>query len=752
MRNDGLMSPEPMGALAPMQGHGVGWPFAEAAVDRDRTSRIDWGIYWRSIKKRRWPILAAALVLTVLAGLYAQSVKPVYRSTTTLLIESGKAKILSIEDVYNGATQDREYYQTQVEILRSRDVALRTVIATKLWDEPEFDPRKPVRSLQGRIKDLISPPSPPPEWTTGTLADATVGKYLQAVTIEPVRLSQLVKISFDAQDKALAAKMADATATSFIESDRDNRLKLTLTVIAQLQDRLSAQRDKLAQSEQDLQKYRETAGIVSGSGSQGIAGQQMADISQRLVIARVRRTELESAFQPVESARNGDYSAVSAVINQPGLAEARNRVSLAAARLEELTKTLGDQNSKVIEARAALAIAQRQQQTQTGAFVSSMRNELQAARATEHALQASLDSSRGAVQNVNRQEFQLGQLEREVQTNKQLYELLLSRTKETSVSTNLQGAVARIVDAASAASAPLRPNKPQIVMATLLLTLAAGALIAILIDRFNNTVQGSAEAEHRFRHPVLATLPAVEAPVGRSITRLYLDDPKSSHAEGIRTARTSMLLSNLAVAHKLILVTSALTGEGKTTFCTNLALAHAQTKRTLLIDCDLRNPQLASRFGLPSDAKGISNLVSGTAEPKDCVHAISGSSLLIVPAGDLPEHPEDFLLSLEFQKALRSLANRVDIVLIDSPPVAACSDALILAQQVNDTIFVVKARNTPHLLAQRGLERLRRAGASILGLVLTNVDDEEGASSRDRPTTTAYAEARSLGETTIFGA
>ncbi len=726
------------------------WPFAPV-IENEPEAKIDWASYGRSIYKRRWKIVPVVVVATLAAILYAQSVTPIFRSTSTLLIESGKAKILSIEEVYNGVSQDREYYQTQVEILRSRDVALRAVMETKLWDEPEFDPRKPVRSWQGQLKDFFNPPPKPPTWTEARLAEATVGKFLSAVSIEPVRLSQLVKISFDAADPVLAAKMADATGLSFIESDRDARLKLNLSVTGLLTDRLSALRDKLLQSEQALQKFRESEGIVSVNGSQGIAGQELAEIGQRLVSARVRRTELESAYQQVARVSDGDYSSLAAVISQPGLAEARTRVSMASLQLEDVTRTLGDQHVRVIEARTALAAAQKQLQAQTRAVVASMRSEVQAARETERSLEAALAGARNSVQGVNRQAFQLGVLEREVQANKQLYDLFLSRTKETNVSNNLQSAVARIVDSASPPTAPLRPNKTQIILMTLLGALGLSSLAAILTDNVKRSVQGSDEAEQRLRHPVLATLPEIRSSEARGLTRSFLDNPKSRHAEGIRTARTSMLLSKLDVAHKLILVTSALSGEGKTTFCTNLAFAHAQTKRTLLIDCDLRDPQIGKRLGLPPDAMGIADLVTGNADMKDCVHPVHGSSLLVMPAGDLPAHPEEFLLSPRFRDALKSLANRVDIVLIDSPPVAACSDALIISQQVNDTILVVKARDTPHLLAQKALDRLQRAGASILGLVLTNMDIPSNWSMRRYNGTPGFEDTQGPIEHTVLG-
>ena len=155
---------------------------------------------------------------------------------------------------------------------------------------------------------------------------------------------------------------------------------------------------------------------------------------------------------------------------------------------------------------------------------------------------------------------------------------------------------------------------------------------------------------------------------------------------------------------------------------------------------------------MPGDAKGISNLVLGDGEPTDCVHAIYGSSLLVMPAGNMTVHPEEFLLSSSFQNALKSLANRVDIVLIDSSPVATCSDALILSQQVKDTIYVVKARDTSQALAQKGLERLRRAGATVLGLVLTNMESKQSWSLRRRPLAAGYDARPAIGDGTVLGA
>lgn len=723
--------PQPQYGPPPWQ---FGPPAAAVSVDNKR----QWAEIWRSIRKRQWPILGIALLIAIVAAAYAYTLPAVYRSTVTVLIESGKAKILSIEEVYSGVSQDREYYQTQVEILRSRDIARRTVLNAKLWNEPEFNPRAPRTGIVNWVKDKIKAPEELPTLTPQQLADVTVGKFMGSITVEPVRLSQLVKVSFEAGDPKLAANMANAIAHSYIEADRDGRLRLTQDVNGLLQDRMSALREKLSASEQALQSFREKEGLVNLSGSaQGVAGQQMNDISQRLLAARVKRTELESAFEQANRLGGGDPSTVPAVMGYPGIAEAKAKVSSAALKLEDLSQVYGPNHAVIIQAQGELDSAQRFLKAQTQSVLTAMRRDFLAARETERALEGALATAKGGVQGVNRQEFQLGVLEREVQANKQLYELFLSRVKETSISSNLQAAVARVVDPASAAGAPVRPNKAQIIGLAFILSLFAASLGSVLLDAMDNTIRGSEDAEARLRQNVLAALPSISTSDQRALTRLYLDKPMSNHAEGIRTARSGVLLSSGDMLHRTLLVTSTFEGEGKTTVCTNLALAHAQTKRTVLIDSNMRDPQIGRRFGLPAGAKGLSDVIAGTSDIRDCLHEVPGSPLLIMPAGDVSLNPQDLLLSRRFRDLLTSLATRVEIIVIDSPPVNTVSDAMIVSALVSDTIYVVKAMETPFPAARKGIERLQRAGANVLGIVV----NQTSLSADERPDAVDTAES-----------
>ena len=718
-------SPTQPGAMtAPQGGPLLGFgPLGQLSEE----SKLELLEYWRSINRHRMAILALGLAVALVAAVVAFALRPVYRSTATVLVESGKPKIVSIEEVYGaiGGGQGREHFQTQVELLKSREVAMRTVLATKLWNEPEFDPRQNETGLGTRLKRLITfERADDRDWSDEkVLAEATITAFREALTVEPVRLSQLVKVSFESGNPRLAAQVANSTATAYIAGDREARRELTRNVNSDLVERAEELRTKLDESEAALQKYRDEKGIVNLNGSaQASVALQVTEFTQRLAEARVHRTQLESAHLQIKAVRNADYSSVPAVVANGSVSEARSKVAEAQSKVHELSMQFGANHPKMIDARAVLSEARWNLQRQVQSVIAGLKNEYEAALDTERSLEKALRSASGSIRDVNREEFQLGVLEREVQANKQLYEVFMGRAKETDAGSDLQAPVARIADSATPSKTPVKPKKAQIILISLVLGLLAGALGALLLDRLDTTLKGTDDAEQHLHQPVLTALPLLPDREQTNLARLFIDDPQSIHSEAVRTARTGVLLSNLDLAHKVLLVTSSVPGEGKTTVSTNLALAHAQTKRTILLDADMRRPQVGQRMGLPPNAKGLSNLVADTATVDECLHRIPGSTLLLMPAGNVPPNPLELLLSQRFRDVLKSLADMADIVVIDSPPVELVSDALVLAPLTTGAIYVVKAMDTPYPLARKGINRLVRGGARVLGVVLNQLD------------------------------
>ena len=201
--------------------------------DANKEERLDFVEYWRTLRKRKWAILAFALVITLVAGVIAFVSTPIYQAQTTLLIETNKQKVVTIEDVYGGVGATREYFQTQVEIVKSREVALKTIAKYRLYDNPEFDPRAPKKGLAAFIEQIgFATKEPPPQWNDEALIEATLGRFTANLTVEPIRLSQLVLIKFTSPNAALAAQISNAVAHTYIENDLDARYQMTRTASA----------------------------------------------------------------------------------------------------------------------------------------------------------------------------------------------------------------------------------------------------------------------------------------------------------------------------------------------------------------------------------------------------------------------------------------------------------------------------------------------------------------------------------------
>lgn len=711
---------------APVPPAQVAPPFAPVQLGLSEESKLALLDHWRSIKKRKWPVLGLAAAMAALGAAIAFSMTPVYRSTSTVLIEPGKPKFLSMDDMLGGAMQTKEHYQTQVEILKSREVAMRTVTALKLWEHPDFDPRKADESMSARLKAMVGLAKPAITWTEETLAEATVEPFMKQLNVEPVRLSQLAKVNFDSNDSKLAARAANLLASNYIDADRDAKFKLAQNLNGWLEKRATDLRNNLAESEKALQAYREEKGLINLSGSaQALAGMQANEVTQRLIEARARRLQLEGTYNMVAAVTNGDYSNVPSVVNHASVQEAIRQEAAAQKLVAELSENLGPNHVKMQEAQSSLAAARKYLDQQRRSIARSMVQEYTLARQAEKSLETALNTATGGVQDVNRKEFQLQVLEREVASNKQLYDLFMSRAKEMDAGSDLQAAVARVVDPAVVSAVPVRPNKVQIILVSFVLGLMIGSMGALMLERLDNTIKGSESAETKLQQPVLAVLPALKGEQLENVAFNFIREPNSHHAEAIRTARTGIQLSDVDQRHRLVMVTSSVPAEGKTSTSINLALALAQTKRTLLIDGDMRRPQVGVRLGLAPNAKGLSNLVTGAASLKDCVHQIEGSSLLVMPSGDVPPNPLDLLVSQRFKEVIRHLQPQLDFILIDTPPVELVSDALAVAPMATSTIYVVRATETPVPVIRKGLSRLQRSGANLMGVIVNGLNFED---------------------------
>lgn len=687
---------------------------------------------WRSVTKRKWAILGLVVVVGLLALAVAMSMTPIYRATTVVMFESSKAKVVSIEDVYAGASGNREYMATQLEIMRSREVALKAVQALKLWEHPAFDPRVPRRQPWSEWTDKaraalgIHTPAPAVEWTPERLADAVVGPFRASMAVDLLRSSQIAQVSFESSDPALAARMANTLAQVFIENDLNARYEMTRHATNWLQERVTDLKDKVVQSERALQAYRERSGIISSQGAaQSGASSQLEGLTGRLIDARLRRTDAETAYDQVRNAaKSVDLSTVPAVVRAPGVAEAKRNLQEAERKFAEVAQRYGYEHQRHIAAKAELETSQLALKNQLENTISSIRREYEAAVSVEREVERALGQARSSVQNLNRAEFELGVLQREAESNREMYNMFMTRAKETNSTSDLQSPIARVVDPALTPGAPIKPRQSQLVLVAMLVALLVGVGASVLLDQLDKTIKTVDDVERKLQVPLLTTLPLLSKGEARRATsaRLFADQPNSVFAEAIRTARSGVLLSALDETHRVLLVTSSLPGEGKSTFSLNLALAHAQTQRTLLIDSDMRRPSIAKALDLAPGAPGLSSFVAGNRPLADCLQTVEGSPLLVMPSGPLPPNPLELISSRRFKERLAVLREEFDIIIMDSPPVELVSDALMLCGVSTGVIYVTQAMETATPMVRKGLERVRRADGQVLGLVLNQFD------------------------------
>jgi capsular exopolysaccharide synthesis family protein len=630
-----------------------------AQTTPDQEMEIDLRQYWRVVTRYKWGILGLAFAITVLATLIVFTVKPVYRASATLLIEQNQAKVVTIQEVYDMDSGNKEYLQTQFEVIKSRDLAARVVRQLKLDESPELSENNADDGKKGFAIDWRSwlpqghaeNPLLPEEQKFSRVVDAFIGH----LSVEPVRNTQLVKISFESYDARLAAKVSNAMAQAYIDSQMEARIAMTEQAATWLTQRLSGLKTTLEQSEQRLQDYREKndlveTGEVDGTSSiLALNAKQMQDITERVIAAQFNLSAISQRYGPKHPAYQ----------------------------------------------QAQLDLAEAQQA-------------MQVARSTAMA--------------VARKQFGFQELMREVETNRNLYDTFFTRIKEANETRQLETANARVVDPAVTPDRPVKPLKGLTMVLAFVLSVMLGVMLAFLLDYLDSTFKGADDVEARLGVPMLGLLPIARRKLEQGAKPLFLDSDQQGFAEAVRTVRTGVVLSGLDASHQVVVVTSSVPGEGKTTTSVNLALAMGQMEKVLLIDADMRRPTIAKTLGIPGSSPGLSNLVAGTAEAEQCIHHHEEGNIDILTAGLIPPNPLELLSSRRFRDVLAQLAEKYDRIVIDSAPTLAVSDALVLATQANAVIYVVKSDSTAFHSARNGIQKLQRVKAPLTGVVLNQVN------------------------------
>ena len=676
------------------------------------------GAYLNIIRARKWLVLAITALITALAVAAVQIMTPIYRATTTLMIENQKNQFLSIEALVGAPVNTREAFQTQAEFMKSRDVAQRVVTALDLSTNELFDPRQ---ARPGLIAGWLGSGNEPRLYTDEEIQELTLARFQSNLDITPVRLSQMIEIRYESPDPFLAAKIANQAAESYITADLDARFDMQQQASRWLNERLAQLRLNLEQSEAKLQAYREEIGLISTpNASLGGNVPTLDSAAQKLVQARIDRAEIEQTYNQVAKTSRNRYE-VPAVFNNPSVVSARETLRAAERRMGEVRQNLGSNHPDVIKAQGELRAAQDNLNRQAEGVISSISKQYEVARNTERALEGAVAATKSDIRDINRKEGQMNVLERDVATNQQIYQTFLAKVKETDATADFRNPIARVVDPATAPLFAVKPAKAQIVLLAALLGSLLAAMIAIALDQKSAVIRSTDEVDEKLGMPLLVAAPKVDEKMAAQLPRMQHDQPQTLFAEAVRSALTGVRLSMMHVKHPVIAVTSTLPAEGKSTVALNMAIEQARTKKTLLIDADMRKPGIAKMLGITGPHKGLADIFKGEAV-SDCIQFAPEFGLSIVLAGEVTKNPHDWLMSPRFGEVLEELRGLFDMIIVDTPPLELVSDALPIGLQTSGMIYVVKSAGTPVPMVRRGLERLQSANINVLGVVLNQHD------------------------------
>ncbi len=677
----------------------------------------------------RWPIIGFTLAVTLMAVLVVFSMTPVYKATAVLQIEQEQAKVVSIEEIYGIEGGNDSYLNTQFEVLKSRGVLEKVVHKLGLLKNPEFNTALQEKPWYAGLTDwqgLLGIAQPEEIADERAILRDTVNVLAEHVAIEPVRKTQIVRIHAESENPRLAAQIANAIASAYIESYMEAKLFLTLSATDWMQGRLSELSEKLKVAEQNLQAYREQEQLIDMEGVLTVSSNELKALTESLVQVRHKLAVSENIYEQIRAGKlnNGDNQTLKAVLAHPLIQGLKQEESKLERQVLELSRRYGPKHPKMISARSELESIRQNVQVEIRNIVEGVEREYEIDKANERSLEKAVAEVKAAVQDINRKQFRLKALEREVRINKDLYDAFFKRIQETSATSDLQTANARVVDQAFVPEKPVKPKKSLIVAIAGLLGLLVSCGIAFLLEMLNNTVRTTRDVEEKLNLPVLGVLPRLtDKKLDGQIHSLFTNKDHHGFGEAIRTIRTSINLSAMDQEHKLFAVTSTVPGEGKSSTASNMALALGQLGKTLLVDCDLRRPVVGKNYNVKGGSAGLANLLAGTVSVAEAVHKVDGID--VIPCGLVPPNPQELLASERFGTLLKKLKEHYDYVVLDCPPVQNVSDVLMVSRHCDGLIYVVEAGRMQVNAIQVAVGRLLQARAPVTGAVLNKINPSQ---------------------------
>jgi succinoglycan biosynthesis transport protein ExoP len=690
--------------------------FDEEVFDNQQREQL--AAIWNAVLKHRWLISGVLVVTLLLAFAVTLLMKPQYTAETVLQIDRESSQIVDVEGLTpREALTGNEFLDTQVGLLKSETLARRVVTALRLQNDPFFREQAGLpRLVPGKtVKDPAN------------AEDALTAIVMKGSSVRQQGLSRLVSVEFTSPDPALSAQVANAMAENFQKISMERRFESSSYARQFLEERLRTVKQRLEASEKELVAYGAAeqiinvnpggmgAGAVSDTSSNSLTAANLSSLNGMLTAAQGERIKAEQRWRQAQSVPPLSLPEAQTDGTIQSLVQRRGTLS---ATYQEQLRVYAPGMPQMQQLKAQIDETDKQLAAAGANLMASIRSQYEVARRQEQSLSGQVERLKGNFMDLRERNIQNTILQREVDTNRSLYEGLLQRYKEVGVAGGIAANNISVVDRALPPGGPSSPKLALNLAIGFLLGLGLAGAAVLFLEIMDEAIRTPDDVVSKLGLTVVGVIPSVEK---ATTPKAELSDPRSSLSEAYASARTALQFSTIEGAPPNILVTSARPSEGKSTTSYALARSFAQLgMQVLLVDADLRNPSI-HRLLAVDNFGGLTNFLTGS-DWKRFVHKTELDNLSVLPTGPLPPNPAELLSNVRFAELLAESREFFDVMIIDGPPVIGLADAPVLASRTAATLFVVESTVARRSVVKIAIRRLLQARAKVAGALLTKFD------------------------------
>ena len=696
--------------------------------------------YLRVLIKRKWTIILCFSGIFIAVAIASLKMTPIYEASGSIAVNKTDPGLVNFKDSGSVSVDyfDPADLDTEVKILQSDLLALQVIKQLNLDKRSELG-GKPDNTSSLNL-------APDPLQTDSARTSALLAGFKGNLRVSLLPNSRIIELHYRSPDKNLAANIVNTLAATYVEQNFKTKFESTMQAADWLSKQLVDLQMKVETSQEKLVKYQKQHEILGIDEKQNITTAKLDELNKELTSAESERMEKESVYRLIQS---GDPDVIASTTSGAGsnggtgansgsslLDNLRTKQADLKIQVAELSMQFGPSYPKVAQLSNQLKEIIVQIQAETKKIAGHVRSQYMASLQRENMLRAALEKQKQEANKLNQSAIEYSFLKRDVETSRQLYEGLLEKLKEAGVTAGLRSSNVKIVNAARVPMAPSEPNIPRNLAFALVLGLTSGVGLAFLLENLDNTVRTPEQAQIISGLPSLGMIPqgskSIEASNQKRLTVASSKEavelvtqarPQSQMAESYRALRTSLLLSSSGAPPKIILVTSALPQEGKTTTSINCAIVLAQKGvKVLLIDADLRRPGVHKTLGM-GPRSGLSNVLTGSATLQQTItRSPLVPSLFVLPSGTPPPNPAELLASSNMKDVLVELRDQYDHIVIDTPPTLSVTDAVVLSTKADAVVLVIRSGVTTKGALRRSRDILMQVNAKVTGVLLNAVD------------------------------